>query len=390
MVSNTELGGGRREGPGGRAFTMVEIMFAVLILGVVLALLIGGVKMVTRMSKGTVDRQTVNSIRAGVTQFKQLFNIDMPLVRDHAIDPPRATTRTLPATGPSRRNFVAVYNPVIDADYLDELHGEELDRNGGPLSTVDNPLIDYRYSDRSIPIYLVGQLDVDLLPGAPPGPNNPVIDGIRGAGFYKPLADGSFAIPADVLHPAASGSGQATKRVAGRYEPLLAVNGTSPKLLFDPDPDSPGAPARPDYVFVADRNGVIIRYYHWAPDASIVTPAGTNLRKLNVPWIVGRVGPIASGVMAGPGDIPGYAPQPDRDLEKNPNLKGATFAIVAAGPDGFFGDEINDGTAPAGSPRANALDRLLASMGLPATAPAADILRARIKVEEDNIVEVGQ
>jgi prepilin-type N-terminal cleavage/methylation domain-containing protein len=384
MVNNTESGRncGRRGDRGRRAFTMVEIMFAVLILGVLLGLLIGSVKMVTRMSKGTVDRQTVSSARAAVTQFKQLFGIDMPLVRER--DPASVQPTTVPqGTGPSRRNFVNVYVPTDSTySYLAKLHGDDL----ANMNRVNNPFLDYRYSERSIPIYLVGQLDVDLLPGAPANPNNPVIDGVRGAGFYKPLADGSYAIPADVLHPPASGSG-VTKRVAGKYEPLLAVNGTAPKLFIDPE--NPAASARADHAVVTDRNGIAIRYYRWASEP-VANPAGTDLRKLHVPWIVGRLGIIASGPMAGPGDIPGYAPPLDRDLEKNPNLKGASFAIVAAGPDGFFGDEVNDTTAPAGSPRYDALDRLLAAAGLPANAAPEDIIKARVKAEADNIVEVGQ
>src|SRR5262249_55261503 len=153
---------------------------------------------------------------------------------------------------------------------------------------TDNPFIDYRYSERSIPIYLIGQLDVPLFPNQP---NGPVIDGVRGAGFYKPLADGTYAIPTDVLRPTGAGAGQAaTNRRAGKYEPLIAVNGTAPKLLIDPD--NPAASARPEYVFVTDRNGVPIRYYHWLPDASV-----TSLSNLNVPVMVGRVmGDTASGL----------------------------------------------------------------------------------------------
>ena len=76
---------------------------------------------------------------------------------------------------------------------------------------------------------------------------------------------------------------------------------------------------------------------------------------------------------------------------KNPVIKGATFAIVAAGPDGFFGDEINDTNAPAGSPRRDAFDRMLIAAGFSAsTSDPQEIVRARVKAEEDNIVEVGQ
>jgi len=349
---------------------MVEIMFAILILGVVLGLLIGSVKMATRMTKGAVDRQAVNSIRTGVTQFKQLFGMNLPLVRERSVTPvPGAHTTIQTGSGSSLRNHVCVYQPT-ELNYMAELRG-------GPLltalrsSTPNNPFIDYRYSEHSIPYYLVGQLDIALVPGQPIGP---VIDGVRGAGFCKPLADGSFAIPADLLRTGAP-TANATSRTTGTHEPLIHVNANSPKLLINPDRVANGD----DLVMVTDRNNIPIRYYRWEPEQTV-----SQLTDLNVPALVAR----KFGDPLIPDLVP-YAPPADRDLEKSPNIKGATFAIVAAGPDGFFGDE--DDTAAAGSPARYAFERMMIAAGFAANdTNVTDIVRARVKAEEDNIVEVGQ
>ena len=76
-----------------------------------------------------------------------------------------------------------------------------------------------------------------------------------------------------------------------------------------------------------DRGGVPIRFYRWLPDAGD-PPANienysddghTGLRAfLNTPWMVGNP-------------------------EQKPELRSATYAIVAAGPDGLFGNELEMG-----------------------------------------------
>src|SRR5262249_14301963 len=147
---------------GATGFTMVEIMFSVLILGILLGLLIGSVRYVTSLSKGTVDRATVNSIREGASHFRQTFGFDVPLVKDHDPNPAdRNPAETIAGSSPARQR-IKVHKPS-DTDYLDDLHGEELDRHSGPVSTVNNPLNDYRYSERSLAIYLVGEFNVPLI-----------------------------------------------------------------------------------------------------------------------------------------------------------------------------------------------------------------------------------
>src|SRR6185436_14110137 len=90
-----------------RAFTMIEIMIAILILGILLALLIGSVKLVTRMAKGTADRQAVHTINVGASQFKQLFGFYVPLVRDKDPNAPGAgkTIEFVPNSNPQRNRI---------------------------------------------------------------------------------------------------------------------------------------------------------------------------------------------------------------------------------------------------------------------------------------------
>jgi hypothetical protein len=343
----SKIGGERRLA---RAFTMVEIMFAVLIIGILLGLLIGSVKLVTRMSKRTVDRQAVLSIRAGGVQFKQLFGFDVPLVRERGRDP-NPGAHTYVRSGAN--NIVCVYKPS-DLDYLEELQGEEL--AGLQATDSGNPFIDYRFSERSIPIYLVGELDIPALIAQPTGVP---IDGIQGPGFYKPTVEGTFEIPADVLNPRTGPS--ATKRAGTTYESLIALNSNGPTLFVDPN-----APKH-DVVEVRDRNGVAIRYYRW--EHGPVQANGTL--PLNVPALVGRYF-VTTGLLAN-APVP-----PDRDISNNANIRAATFAIVAAGPDGVFGDE----------PGPQGLELICQKLGVPYD--TSNEVKIRLMAELDNIVEVGQ
>jgi prepilin-type N-terminal cleavage/methylation domain-containing protein len=331
IQAHTGLSGKR----GARAFTMIEIMISLLILGILLALLIGSVKLVTRTAKGTVDRAAVNEIQKGASQFKQLFGFYIPLVRER--DPGNAVViEPIPNANPAR-NRVSVHKPQ-DADFLDDLQANNFTVN--PL----NPLLDERYSERSIAIYLAGVLPSPVFPAQPQGLP---IDGVNGPGFCKPLIDGSFAIPADLLHPGAGAD--ATKRTGQTYEPFIQLGASG--LRFE------GSAAQPDAVTIIDRSGVPIRYYRWEHK---LTDLANPYR---VPLMVGR---NASA-------IPGFPVPESRDLSKNANLRTAAFAIVSAGPDGVFGDEQ--------------LDVICQKLGI-SLDPSSEV-KIRMRAEQDNVVEVG-
>jgi hypothetical protein len=202
------------------------------------------------------------------------------------------------------------------------------------------------------------------------------IDGVRGPGFYKPRRDGTFEVPMDVK----LGSAATTSRSGGaKFEPLIDVSKKSLTLYSvgrdssqlpanDPnDGDSAADPTRDRFVEVRDARNVAIRYYRWVNGAEYTAGGRTTwevrtIDDLRVPLLVGRKGTTFPGTPA------------DRDIELSPALRDATWAIVAAGPDGAFGDEN--------------LNRLSARLGFVVTAD--NERKARLDAERDNVVEVGK
>jgi type II secretory pathway pseudopilin PulG len=184
---------------------------------------------------------------------------------------------------------------------------------------------DARFSIYSLAYYLVGALDT-------PSPDGHPIDGVLGPGFRAPTRDGRFP------H---------TGRKIGS--------------MYDPGRSSPGIAAvdRDEGRFeLRDRKDVPIRYYSWLPDRGVL--GSQDLAKFaNVPALVG-------------------------DPLRDPKVRGARWAIVAAGPNGLVGDEW---LYPPGHrlhvSEADAKTRL----GLAADASTAALERA---AKEDNIVETGE
>ncbi|MFG0284667.1 MAG: prepilin-type N-terminal cleavage/methylation domain-containing protein [Phycisphaerales bacterium JB039] len=150
------------------------------------------------------------------------------------------------------------------------------------------------------------------------------VDGIEGPGFYTPLPSGAF-------------------RVAGgqRTDPFFDVSKNA-SGLYTEDADA-------GRIELRDRNGVAYRYYRWIPGDE--AGAVTEVDDLNTPELLG-------------------------DVREDPQLRAATYAIVAAGPNEVFGEEASEGAA-----------ELRLKLGLPSSDPTD-------KVEaigrSDNVVEVGQ
>ena len=147
------------------------------------------------------------------------------------------------------------------------------------------------------------------------------VDGVQGPGFRAPQRDGSF-------------------RVAGgqTYEPFFDAS-KNPEGIFRGKVDE-------GRVELRDRNGVAYRYYRWMPgnlDGEV-----EEADDLNIPELLGSA-------------------------EDNPELRSAKFAIVAAGPNGVFGEEKTEE------------DDLWIRQGLSAGDPRAETLG-----RQDNIVEVGR
>jgi len=316
--------------PALRAFTIVEILTSVLIIGVVAALITVGLRIAGVTARGTVDRQTVLSLKTGLTQFQQDFGFAPPLVKDQAQTPER-----IAETAGIRR--IAVYIPSIPAD-------RAALTTPTVAFTAANPFLDNRYSEQSLAYYLAGALDIKRTSAA----NAPVIDGVPGPGLFRPDTEGYFEIPKDIRDNSTT-----SKRIGTQHEAFVNLGGKSPSLR---DVGRTTAPVDPpgEAMVLADRVGIPIRYYRWEGAPPIIVARKPNEA----------------------GRTPQTIPTPDdRNIEKNPVTRGATWAVVAAGPNGLFGDE----------------DIELIGQNLNLRFSTTDeVFKARLAAEADNVVEVGQ
>jgi type II secretory pathway pseudopilin PulG len=157
------------------------------------------------------------------------------------------------------------------------------------------------------------------------------VDGVPGPGFRAVKRDGSF-------------------EKAGRtFEPFFDVSRNA-KAVYETAPNT-------GKIELRDSRGIGFRYYRWVTGNA--NGQVTNLTELNVPAMVGNPG-------------------------ANSELKNAEYAIVAAGPDGLFGDEW---LLPAGHPQTLTRAEVEAKLGVPSTTSDADLAA---KAMADNIVGVGR
>jgi competence protein ComGC len=305
-------------------FTITELLLVLIVLFLLISLLVVAVNRARAMAGMAAERQTVSAMKTGVEYFQQEFGFLPPLVRDYNMDkyPDYATKVPSPPSIPGANEDgplnSATFDPQIfstgNPPDLAFLRAEQIDFNPTELK-------DYRFSEYSIPYYLIGTLGLD--------PNGMLIDGVRGPGFRTPTRGGSFMDSGRqfgaFFTPSTSSQGVvATDSTVGRFE-------------------------------LRDNKAVSYRYYRWENGRANGADIGklVNLPKdYNVPSIVG-------------------------DAQDDVSLRGARWAIVAAGPNGVFGDNTEGVDMDAEEYWA---------LKLGAGTPEQLLRRAR----EDNIVEVGQ
>jgi len=347
----------------GRAFSLVEILISILIISLLLALAVVSYRAATLNAKSAADRAAVNSLRIAVENFRREFGFLPPLVDD--FDPVQQITGSPddPADG-----FAAPNLRQISANTdVEVLRGEY---PGGNTSEPSS-----QYSLYSLPYYIIGALDRD-------------VDGVDGPGFVKPLRRGAFDLVGLSL---SSGYQSQTDLETGNAS--VGGNLDTYGSFFDAQRGGfevfRDKESAPDLVEIRDRKGVAVRYYRWLPD--VEDPAEFGLSEddtsdlqtadsdqinddptspdyltegvdgglrayLNTPWMVG-------------------------DPETNTEVRSASYAIVAAGPNGVFGDESIEEIA-----RALSLD----SARLNQSGNEAARNAARMEAAMDNIVEVGR
>ncbi|GAB5495497.1 MAG: hypothetical protein Phyf2KO_05770 [Phycisphaerales bacterium] len=350
-----------------RCFTIVELLVTILIIFVVMGVALVSYRAATKNAQSVADRALVNGLKISVQDFSREFGFVPPLVKDTGgeMDTSIVVVDSLP--------LPAVYSPVIGDD-MDILRG------------VDDEYP--RYSLYSLPYYLIGALD------AP-------VDGVDGPGFVEVRRAGNFApvVAPDTVPGRTGAPVEVARRGPKRYEPLFDTDRGGVELYIDTEnkitlSGGSGTISRTRLVYrteLRDRSGVPIRYYRWYADD--IDPAtvqgGLNsymddavdfdeqvsglIAYLNVPRLV----------------LEAYGNPLSSEFEIPQDLRSATYAIVAAGPNKLFGD-ADEADLLASDPD---MQRQYAeNLGLSVTRLASDAGYRDDAVEmarEDNIVEVG-
>jgi prepilin-type N-terminal cleavage/methylation domain-containing protein len=381
----------------GSAFTLVELLVVIAIIVVLLGILATSLSAVFRSARNVADEQAARSMALAAEQFRADMSFGVPLAFDGdplPVDGPAVLdlpgiVGTASGSAPVYRNdnvtpgveFVAVYSRGEDLDFF-RGGSDRVNTAGQPVGTsaVDpaNPWDDSRYSKHSLAIYLAGSLGSS-------------VDGIDAAGMNRPKADGSFF---------GVGSEAATSR--DRFEAYLDPTSTSirgvanyvERLEFGehgrtaPWSDDAGLntarTARRFSPALSDRYGRAYRYYRWESGRRASLAANPSERgviatpaDLNIPAVLADSVLVAkqAGLVGLDANDPSQ-PELVDVTAGNAKLRGATWAIVGAGPNGLFGNEEI-------SEIADAFGESSAGMS------ALEQARLRERARADNIVEVG-
>lgn len=243
-------------------FTLVELSVVIVVIVILISLVMVAAGRALRDSRVAAERLLLVSLNQAVEQFKQQFGFPPPLVNDDIDDPPMN-----PGTNPiwPDPNTAYIRPRVRDSAFL------RSERR------PDEP----RYSEYSLPYYLIGVLDSDDMSSG-----NPPIDGVAGPGFTRPNEDGTFSRKGQTFAPFVD---------AGVRKRLVTENAAQGRIEIV------------DRWYVPNANWPAIRYYRWLPK----TDNNGKVVQYLVPFTVG-----------------------DPNLPEKQDLRNATFAIVSLGPDG--------------------------------------------------------
>lgn len=350
-----------------RGFTLAEIIVAIFIIFLLMGIALVSYRAAANQARIASDRALVSGLKLAIDEFKREFGIVPPLVKDTGND-----AAGFPLVSVEGVVIPNVFSPVVAAD-VSRLRGE-------------NDLIS-GFSTLTLAYYLVGSLDS-------------LVDGVDGPGFVEVRRAGNFA---PVVNPKEIDAGERgtlelARRGPKKYEPFFDTDRGGVELYIDTVnrmmPSSGNVLSRTRLVYrteIRDRNGVPIRYYRWyADDLDPTTITGglsaytddhvdfessvTGLvAYLNVPKVV----------------LHGFGDPLDPAFEVPPEVRDATYAIVAAGPNRLFGDKTEE---EALSNPDDPMRRLYAEyLGLSITrlGDAGYVAKALEEARADNIIEVG-
>lgn len=323
---------------GSKGFTLIELLTSLFVIGLILAILIVGLRFFFAAGQATKQRAAVAQMKQAVADFRAKFGYLPPLVTDQYVHPtppppglPNLGRESVEADGTTGFQKIAIADEGHIAQWI-------------PAAVPNNEYKDPRFSVRTLPYYLMGALDVDIRTSGSGGGEVFPIDGILGPGSYKPNTDGTFVIPVEIVRAIQEGR-KPRKLSAETYLAFLDSGSTDPKLskVADALYDAPSDTADMQLT-LRDSKNVVYRYYRWDVKDPLTVPPVVNQ---NIPLLVGNASDAA--------------------------VRGSTYAIVGAGPNQVFGDED--------------VTELRTKLGRPLNYPEAS---ARKEAASDNIVEVGQ
>jgi prepilin-type N-terminal cleavage/methylation domain-containing protein len=376
-----------------RAFTLVELLVTILVLGALISIVFVGARAVMRNAKQTADRQTLLAMSTAIQLFKSEFRFLPPLVQDREVS---GLSRTWGSQGvsafPVQKDNASNFNRIVTYSFAlaDRGGGGNIERDylrgyvgSGAMNPNDSsgyspsgastpgPNSDQRFSIYSLPTYLNAMGEAPLDPSKTAASDR-TIDGFSGPSMTAPRDDGTFA--------AAGDSGTAAKR----YDAFFDGGRKGLAMVAGVDKNN----AQHGLFEFRDRNGKPIRYYRWLKGVNNTPSDRVNgladLAK-NVPSLLHAqhprdfTGSIESGQLLTLGAVANklISARADFDLQNNSGLKEAEFALVAAGPDGTFGDAGTEGGA----------EGLAASLG---KGYGTDIDLLKYEARRDNVVEAGR
>jgi prepilin-type N-terminal cleavage/methylation domain-containing protein len=329
----------------GRGFTLVEAVITLTIVSVLVALIFVAIGAAVRTVRSSVERQVLRSVKVAVDQFKDQYGFLPPLIDSRPIVPDTTLAEGVEAPTPSEPGRLV----LTSEQFRSSRTIEEL-----PPAVLHEQYLRYeieanepRWSNRTLTAYLFGGLGER-------------VNGSREAGSAPPRADGTFDLTGRRAGPLLD-PGPFLRRVVGAR--FSTVTG---ELVAE----DPGV--------LTDRWGNAVRFYRWLPtlhvdDARELVPDNVY------PYPAAPVNTAsANGAMPNDrrraGEVRSYNVPPGvGDPLEEPELRGAGYAVVSAGPDGLFGDED--------------LAVLRERLGMiDASATERDV---RARARQDNIREVG-
>lgn len=362
-------------------FTLIELLVVISIIVLLISLAVVGLVHVRSTAKQIISQQTVQSLGMSIKEFRSSNGFLPPLIRDgDYMDVGGNGSRPIAFKGKSKGpvyvfrpqgltreiGLPVAYSEGAELEFFRRPYGSTGAAGGGlprPSMKGNNSWRDPRYSKYSLAYYMGG-----VLPAFVDGYDGPDMAAPERSGRFTGLLTGSVGQPREALIEL---TGRMLKTQSQYYDPI--------------EYREQGATAsRPDgkeefNTVLVDENGKAFRYYRWEPQATVRRPVDYNIPAVLIDplrWL--DLHDQGYNLVDGQDNEDVDVTATDQYPGGRPELRGATYAIVGAGPDGLFGtEEIAD---------------IADAFGVAVPGAGDTVRRAELRRRawEDNVAEVGR